>query len=87
MKVQKEIIREANEKNILEAAERVFANYGFRGSTTELISKQAGLPKANIHYYFKTKSILYRAVLERILDEWMEAAKAFDIYDEHCLLQ
>ena len=82
MKDQKEIVREINERNILEAAEQVFANYGFKGSTTEQIAKQAGLPKANIHYYFKTKALLYRAVLERILDEWMVAAQAFDIYDE-----
>ncbi len=82
MKDQKEIIREANEKNILQAAEQVFAQYGFKGATTERISKQAGLPKANIHYYFKTKSLLYRDVLERILDEWMVAAQAFDEYKE-----
>ena len=80
MKDQKEIVREINERNILEAAEQVFANYGFKGATTEQISKKAGLPKANIHYYFNTKAMLYRAVLERILAEWMVAAQAFDIY-------
>ena len=82
MKDQKEIVREINERNILEAAEQVFANYGFKGATTEQISKKAGLPKANIHYYFNTKAMLYRAVLERILAEWMVAAQAFDIYTE-----
>lgn len=82
MKDQKEIVREVNERKILEAAEQVFAHYGFKGATTDQISKQAGLPKANIHYYFKTKSHLYHQVLERILDEWMAAARAFDNYEE-----
>ena len=35
-----------------------------------VIANQAGLPKANIHYYFKNKSLLYAAVLERIIDQW-----------------
>ncbi|MFT6735130.1 MAG: TetR/AcrR family transcriptional regulator [Polaribacter sp.] len=82
MKDQKEIIRETNELKIMEAAELVFAHYGFKGATTEKISKQADLPKANIHYYYKTKANLYQCVLERILSEWMDAAEAFDKYDE-----
>ncbi len=82
MKDQKAIVREVNERKIIEAAEHVFADYGFKGATTDQIAKQAGLPKANIHYYFKTKSDLYREVLERILDEWMVAAQAFDNCEE-----
>ncbi len=82
MKDQKELTREHNIKNILAAAEVVFANFGFKGATTEQIAKQAGLPKANLHYYFKTKSLLYRELLEGILDEWMEEAEAFDDYEE-----
>jgi len=82
MKDQKEIVRELNQQKIMEAAELVFAQYGFKGATTDKISKQASLPKANIHYYYKTKDNLYRHVLERILEEWMDAAKAFDDYGE-----
>ncbi|MDQ7051088.1 MAG: TetR family transcriptional regulator C-terminal domain-containing protein [Enterobacterales bacterium] len=69
---------------ILSAAEQVFARYGFEGATTEKIAQQAGLPKANVHYYFKTKENLYRKVLELILVAWMEAANAFDEYAEPC---
>ncbi len=67
---------------ILSAAEKVFARYGFEGATTEKIARQANLPKANIHYYYKTKENLYRQVLKRILEAWMQAAKAFDEYEE-----
>ncbi len=82
MRAQKEITREKNERIILQAAEKIFAQYGFKGATTDSIAKQAGLPKANIHYYFKTKTLLYHAVLERVLDEWTEAARVFEQYQE-----
>ncbi len=82
VKNQKAITREENEKIIIQAAEQVFAQYGFKGATTEKISNQAGLPKSNIHYYFKTKSQLYHQVLERILEEWMEDAKVFDNHQD-----
>jgi TetR/AcrR family transcriptional regulator len=71
-------IREANEALILRAAEKQFALHGFRGTTTEGIADEAGLPKANVHYYFKTKANLYRQVLKGILEDWMDAAAAFE---------
>jgi len=63
--------REANETAILQAAEEVFAEFGFHGATTAEIAERAGLPKANVHYYFGTKEALYRAVLENILSLWL----------------
>ena len=75
---RKLVIREANEARILRAAEKQFALHGFRGTTTEGIASEAGLPKANVHYYFKTKANLYRQVLKGILQDWMEAAAAFE---------
>nr|WP_160154954.1 TetR/AcrR family transcriptional regulator [Microbulbifer sp. CAU 1566] len=63
-------IREQNYKDILEAAKIIFAQYGYKGASMMSIANQAGLPKANIHYYFKSKSLLYAAVLEEIISEW-----------------
>lgn len=87
MPARKIDIREANEARILQAAEKMFALHGFRGATTESIAKEARLPKANVHYYFKTKSNLYRQVLQNILQDWMEAAATFEAYEdpEHAL--
>lgn len=65
-------IRQANEALILEAAERVFAGAGFAGATMAAIAEGAGLPKANLHYYFGSKKELYRAVLDRTLRAWLE---------------
>jgi TetR/AcrR family transcriptional regulator len=56
---------------ILKAAEEVFAETGFGGATMAEIADKAGLPKANLHYYFGTKEELYRAVLDDILAVWL----------------
>ncbi|NIA67685.1 TetR family transcriptional regulator [Pelagibius litoralis] len=64
-------IRLRNRALILQAAEEVFAEQGYRGATTAAIAERAGLPKANVHYYFGTKETLYRAVLDDILALWL----------------
>lgn len=74
----KKEIREENEKLILEAAEKVFAEAGFGGATMQLIADMAGLPKANLHYYFPTKEALYRQVVQNIFHDWLKAADIFD---------
>ena len=68
-------IRQANEALILAAAERVFAGAGFGGATMAAIAEASGLPKANLHYYFGSKDVLYRAVLARILGDWLAPAQ------------
>lgn len=67
----KGLIRQTNEALILSAAERVFARAGFGGATMSAIALASGLPKANLHYYFGSKEVLYRAVLARILNDWL----------------
>jgi TetR/AcrR family transcriptional regulator len=63
--------RQDSEARILAAAEAIFAETGFSGATTAMIAARAGLPKANVHYYFGTKERLYRVLLERILEAWL----------------
>ncbi len=67
----KGLIRQTNEALILSAAERVFARAGFGGATMAAIADASGLPKANLHYYFGSKEVLYREVLARILNDWL----------------
>jgi TetR/AcrR family transcriptional regulator len=75
-------VRQQNEKAILEAAEAVFSELGYKGATTSEIARRAGLPKANLHYYFATKDALYRRIIERVLTAWFAAAGSFDESDE-----
>lgn len=71
-------IRQQNEALILQAAEKVFAEAGFGGATMQLIADMAGLPKANLHYYFPTKEDLYRRVVQDIFEIWLHAADSMD---------
>ena len=80
--IAKPSIREENERAILAAAEEEFAEQGFSGATMAAIAARAGVPKPNIYYYFSTKERLYRAVVERVLTEWLAAAAAFDTSDD-----
>jgi TetR/AcrR family transcriptional regulator len=69
-------IRQTNERVILAAAEAMFARAGFAGTTMAAIAQASGLPKANLHYYFGSKEAIYRAVLARILNDWLAPADA-----------
>jgi TetR/AcrR family transcriptional regulator len=54
----------ATREAILEAAERIFADEGLEGARTDAIAAAAGVNKALLYYYFRSKEELYRAVLE-----------------------
>ncbi|WP_118181116.1 TetR/AcrR family transcriptional regulator [Paraburkholderia phosphatilytica] len=75
-------IRSSNEAHLLACAEAVFAERGLEGASTAMIAERAGLPKANLHYYFPTKLDLYRRVLEDVFEEWHRAADSFESNDD-----
>ncbi len=66
--------REETRAQIQQAAERVFADFGYVGASFSRIATEAGLPKSNIVYYYQTKEKLYRNVVENIFNVWREAA-------------
>ncbi len=76
--VRKTRIQTQNEELILDAALEVFSIYGFRGSTVDQIAAKCGLSKPNLLYYFKRKSDIYTAVLERTLAGWLEPLRTLD---------
>jgi TetR/AcrR family transcriptional regulator len=71
-------IGEANAGRILDAALSVFARHGFGGARVDRIAEAAGMSKANLLYYFRTKEALYLAVLTRTLDMWLEPLRELD---------
>ncbi len=75
-------IRRKNVEAILCAAEKEFVKHGFKGTTMQAIADQAGLPKANLHYYFKNKHRLYNAVLENIVNLWKLALADIKVDDD-----
>jgi len=80
-KNKKELTRQKNYQIILDAAEELFARTGYDGASMSLIANKAGVPKANVHYYFQHKDNLYKMVLDRIIEKWnfgLENIKAED---------
>ena len=67
---------------ILNAAESVFARHGFSGSRLKDIAEEAGLPKANILYYYKSKEDLYSVVCQDILKNWLGAIGEISVSSE-----
>ena len=50
------------EKKIIEAATAVFSEKGKDGARMQEIADQAGINKALLHYYFRTKNKLFKIV-------------------------
>lgn len=59
---------------ILNAAEHIFAESGLAGARIDAIARAAGVNKALIYYYFKSKDALYLAIVERHLKEFSSEA-------------
>ena len=53
---------------ILDAAVRQFSASGLAGARTEQIAEEAGVNKALLYYYFKSKEDLYAAALEFVFE-------------------
>ncbi|WP_257938015.1 TetR family transcriptional regulator C-terminal domain-containing protein [Vibrio fluvialis] len=65
-------IRRRNQELILQAAADEFVKHGYKGTSVQAIADRVNLPKANILYYFKSKTGLYKALLQDILTLWNE---------------
>ena len=70
--------RAATEEAILLAAEQVFAQRGFDGTSVREVAECAGVTHALVHRYFGTKDDLYKAVLARNEDVIRDAAAGVD---------
>jgi TetR/AcrR family transcriptional regulator len=57
------------EQRILDAARVVFLRRGMSGARTQEIADEAGVNKALLHYYFRSKEKLARAVFRRAVGE------------------
>ncbi|HET7110013.1 MAG TPA: TetR family transcriptional regulator, partial [Gemmatimonadales bacterium] len=59
---------------ILDAAEKLFAERGFRAATIQELGKASGLSPALIYYYYRDKAGLYEAVIGRIIETMVGTA-------------
>ncbi|MDR9457620.1 MAG: TetR/AcrR family transcriptional regulator [Salegentibacter sp.] len=56
---------EKTEDHILNAAERVFQRKGMDGARMQEIANEAGINKAMLHYYYRSKRFLFEAVFTK----------------------
>ena len=54
----------STEQKVLEAARRVFHQRGFAGARMEEIAREAGINKALLHYYYRSKERLFDEVFK-----------------------
>jgi len=58
------------EKKIIEAANKIFLEQGKDGARMEEIAQEAGLNKALLHYYFRSKEKLYQYIFKKKIQEF-----------------
>ena len=58
------------EDKIYSAAQEVFIEKGFDGTRMQDISEKAGLNKALLHYYYRTKEKLFNMIFDRIMGDF-----------------
>ena len=58
-------VREASIERILDAAEQLFAEYGYHGVTLKDVAARVGVSSTLIHYHFNGKESIFEAVWTR----------------------
>jgi len=79
-----EIEKQTKEK-IFEAATDVFVDKGMDGARMQDIATHAGINKALLHYYFRTKDQLFDAVFQMIAKKILK--KLAPVFDEKLTLE
>ena len=59
------------EKLILEAARKVFIEKGYDGARMQEIAEEAGINKALLHYYFRSKDKLFESIFSDAFSRFM----------------
>jgi AcrR family transcriptional regulator len=65
----------STETKILEAARTVFISKGMDGARMQEIADEAGINKALLHYYYRSKDQLFRAVFQSVFAGFFQTIK------------
>jgi AcrR family transcriptional regulator len=64
MKSKQQVVSEFRRTEILDAARTVFARNGFALGIMDEIAREAGMAKGTVYLYFRSKTEIYKAVLD-----------------------
>ena len=65
--------RAAREREILDAAERIFGERGYQGTSMDEIAAAVGVSKPLVYQYYGSKDGLFRACLSRLRAQLLDA--------------
>jgi len=63
------IKKDNTEEKIVNAAQNVFIKKGMDGARMQEIANEAGINKALLHYYFRTKQKLFEAIFRKLFSQ------------------
>ena len=75
------IKKDNTEDKILNAAQEVFIQKGMDGTRMQEIADTAGINKALLHYYFRTKQKLYEAIFQKVFKQVFPKIEMFVLSD------
>ncbi|VBB07441.1 tetr bacterial regulatory protein hth signature [Lucifera butyrica] len=70
-----------SKKRILDAAKAEFSHKGFEGARVDKIADKAGVNKALIYYYFKSKDRLLQEIISEFFDELLQQMSYLPVND------
>lgn len=73
------------EEKIFEAATEIFEEKGLTGARMQNIADKAGINKALLHYYYRTKDHLFEAVFMKVAQKMLE--KFNPIFEENLTIE
>lgn len=68
---------QSTEDKILEAAEQVFLKDGYDGTRMQTIAETAGINKALLHYYFRSKDKLFELIFQWKINQFLPQVAEF----------
>lgn len=64
-------ISSESERKILDAARKEFEQKGYNGTRMQKIADVAGISKASLHYYFRSKDNLFKKIFDEAIEEYL----------------